>query len=138
MFYLFLGVLALRTDCHIIFQPPENTIYPICVRVISKCNISGLWKEYDQYLEVACHSYMSLYMDGLNSFYQNIHCLLCNLENSPVNLATLCFDPTHGKGNIMYGFTSLLSFNSDVGDERTLPSCGEFEVSPSDHNCCKL
>jgi len=53
------------------------------------------------------------------------------MEKRPANLSTRCVPPTYFDPGILYGFTSLLSFNSDIDDEQRGPICEILEVIPS-------
>ncbi|KAK3590084.1 hypothetical protein CHS0354_041127 [Potamilus streckersoni] len=73
-------------ECNIIFQPQELSRYTQekCTPLISNCNQSGLWYEYDEVIEKLCHSPLG---SSYDSKYKNVFCMICNnitmLKNSP-------------------------------------------------------
>lgn len=61
-----------------VFHVPHNlegpySLLQTCNLYIDQCNVTGLWKEYDQEIESLCVSYLSAYKG-----YKNVHCYLCN------------------------------------------------------------
>ena len=69
----------LRTKGNIFFIPhdylPIQTCEPASYS-IDTCNVTGLWETYDEYVQMACESFV----DPFNNTYKNIFCLKCNGE----------------------------------------------------------
>jgi hypothetical protein len=40
---------------------------------VSSCNVSGMWKEYDEDIDFACQTYKNKH-----KFFKNIFCYICN------------------------------------------------------------
>ncbi|KAK3582753.1 hypothetical protein CHS0354_015276 [Potamilus streckersoni] len=74
-------------ECSITFQPPQMSEYTPakCTPLISRCNESGSWSQYDEIIERLCHSPFG---SSFNSEYKNVFCMVCNnitmLNNRPV------------------------------------------------------
>ena len=67
---------------NIFFIPPEYLFVESCkwpTYSITTCNETGLWSEYNETIEMACHAFV----DPFNFTYQNYFCFLCN---SPAEL----------------------------------------------------
>ena len=66
--------------CEVSYKPP-STAAPQCDYsgdpAISRCNVTGLWEEYDNVIEAACHSFY----DTFNGTYRNYFCYLCNTDD---------------------------------------------------------
>ena len=78
---------------NIFLVPPDYVMVEACFLppyTISRCNVSGLWSSYDQYIVQSCN----LFVDPFNSTYQNAFCYLCNIPtyniSEPINT---CIDP---------------------------------------------
>ena len=53
--------------CHIEFKPDFTSKIPLCYSfddVIDKCNVTGTWAKYDQYLDDTCQDIEMLYLTG--------------------------------------------------------------------------
>ncbi|XP_067682681.1 uncharacterized protein [Haliotis asinina] len=64
-------------NCLVTNNIDNNSHVQSCVsgsKLVSTCNVTGLWREYNKSIEEACHSY---YNPTLNN-YKNIFCHLCN------------------------------------------------------------
>ncbi|KAL3864649.1 hypothetical protein ACJMK2_006313 [Sinanodonta woodiana] len=74
-------------ECNITFQPPKLSEYTPkkCTPLISRCNESGSWSQYDEVIEKLCHI---PFWSSFNSEYKNVFCMVCNnvtmLDNRPV------------------------------------------------------
>ncbi|KAL3864651.1 hypothetical protein ACJMK2_006315 [Sinanodonta woodiana] len=74
-------------ECNITFQPPKLSEYipNKCTPLISRCNESGSWSQYDEVIEKLCHI---PFWSSFNSEYKNVFCMVCNnvkmLDNKPV------------------------------------------------------
>ncbi|KAH3748537.1 hypothetical protein DPMN_182983 [Dreissena polymorpha] len=70
------GFLKAQPYCNVVFKSPHKTkLYPeTCKMIINKCNMTGKWRDYDRFTEMACLSYTSLFKDQ----YKNVHCFMCN------------------------------------------------------------
>ena len=66
---------------NVLFIPPSFLYVEKCswpAYTVSTCNETGLWDEYNEVTEEACHSFI----DPFNSTYQNYYCYLCNSPSS--------------------------------------------------------
>ena len=83
------------SDCKIGFTPPKemNKMRHICSHdLISTCNVTGQWKQYDANLELACSAMFSPVLDRIGlPEYANIFCAHCNGVRPPTY--DLCIDP---------------------------------------------
>ena len=62
-------------ECNVTFKPPFFSEGWLCAPYqISTCNVTGLWQEYDESIELACESFV----DTFNLTYKNMFCYLCN------------------------------------------------------------
>ncbi|KAL3864650.1 hypothetical protein ACJMK2_006314 [Sinanodonta woodiana] len=96
-------------ECNITFQPPKLSEYTPkkCTPLISRCNESGSWSQYDEVIEKLCHI---PFWSSFNSKYKNVFCMVCNnvkmLDNRPV--CPVDFD-TGTETDI--SFSALLNFH---------------------------
>ena len=84
------------SDCKIGFTPPKemNTKRHVCSHdLISTCNVTGQWKQYDANLELACSTMFSPVL-GRTGWpeYANVYCAQCNGVRPPPY--DLCIDQT--------------------------------------------
>lgn len=133
--------------CNLVYKYPlqDNAMYT-CEPVISRCNETGEWEEYDAVTEAACHAYTDIY----EGKYKNIFCRLCNTRR-PYNLEPVCvYD---GGRPVWPSFSALLKFttpqektvqNDDkVLDEKKENTCldsqifDKYEVRPVSYYCYK-
>ncbi|XP_046571888.1 uncharacterized protein LOC124280053 [Haliotis rubra] len=79
--------------------------------MVSTCNVTGLWREYNKSIEEACHSY---YNPTLNN-YKNIFCHLCNgRPEQELKCPSVC-EIYLLKPVVVMPFSALLNFeNSDA------------------------
>ena len=106
-------------ECSLTVVPPkdENHMNNICLMPeISKCNITGEWKIYNQSLEQACNSFKQIYVHEFRDnfprevVYGNVFCFLCN---SPSDRVTnrLCTSPSKTLSIInKLGHSGILNF----------------------------
>ena len=85
-----------HSDCRIGFTPPKemNEIDHVCsLGLVSSCNVTGRWLQYDADLEQACASMFSPVLNkaGLPEF-ANVYCALCNGVSVPDDV---CFGTTN-------------------------------------------
>lgn len=112
-----------RPDCHLRFEPPDDSAVTSC-DYIERCNQTGEWSLYDPYLEIACLSYLSVFVQNQIEF-RNVHCYLCNVPNNKIGIKKECADTYHNPDTIIYPFTTLLSFNIKAPVENTNDACPE-------------
>ncbi|XP_071081450.1 uncharacterized protein [Haliotis cracherodii] len=65
--------------CSISTNIKNKDYYNTCFlgrKMVSTCNVTGLWQEYNKSIEEACHSYYN----PTRMYYKNIFCHLCNGE----------------------------------------------------------
>ena len=60
-------------DCYLVFQPISSDHHKKCFNGISKCNITGEWKIYDNFTDRACQLYTAPFLEYINPF-----CAVCN------------------------------------------------------------
>ena len=66
-------------ECHLSYVPPERSssqVYHCSTSssVISRCNETGLWVDYDPQIELACENFNSFTFKG----FRNVFCYICN------------------------------------------------------------
>ena len=110
--------VKLANHCNIVYNYPlRDTALKSCKPVISRCNVTGYWTEYDALKEAACHAYTDIF----EGKYRNIFCFLCN-EPKPYVLKPQCKD--NQPGPIRPTFSALLKFTAplegQVPEETTL------------------
>ena len=69
---------------NIFFVPPDYIMVDACFLppyTISRCNVSGLWSSYDEYIVQSCN----LFIDPFNSTYKNSFCYLCNIPTYDIS-----------------------------------------------------
>ena len=111
--------IARDSRCNLVFNEPYYLQYrqPFiqrCNPYIDKCNVTGLWQQYDSELESLCTSYLSSYKG-----YKNVHCYLCNgFDRSTIEEICLDEAPTWRPSS----FVSLLDFNNlELSDKEESP-----------------
>ncbi|ESP02767.1 hypothetical protein LOTGIDRAFT_156712 [Lottia gigantea] len=102
--------------CTVKFQAPEGMTERKCrlpdKNTISQCNVTGLWPQYDEFLEKACKSYLTI-ADDENQTYRNPLCLKCNF---PKPYIPRCNGVKHIPG-LTPSFTALLDFSDLLHDK---------------------
>ncbi|XP_046571825.1 uncharacterized protein LOC124279989 [Haliotis rubra] len=73
--------------CMVGQNKPRNISTRPCtvLDLISECNVTGIWQEYNSDIEAACHAYTHVFRD----YYRNVFCYICNeneiqLESIPM------------------------------------------------------
>lgn len=113
--------LLTSSDCNIVFEPPEGHIPPSCTQVVSKCNMTGKWTEYDSLVKNACAAYTAEYR-SVSQTYKNIFCYVCNsgkylLSYCPVSLFK------EYRGDEAVSFSALLDFTVPTPDKKKRTIC---------------
>lgn len=112
--------------CNLLYYRPatlgiDAPLYQ-CKIVISECNVTGLWKKYDPFIESAC-----LYYSTIFSFkYRNVFCYICNTDD--VKGPADCRDTY--RPIIIVDFTALLKIQPDtlMTNKPTLEACSQNQV----------
>ena len=121
-----LDEVRLAEYCNIVYKYPlQYDTMDTCEPVISRCNETGEWEEYDAVTEAACHAYIDIY----EGKYKNLFCYLCNSWR-PYNLPPVCvyFESRPPPPS----FSALLKFTAS--QEETVPNenkentCLESEI----------
>ncbi|KAH3755333.1 hypothetical protein DPMN_190024 [Dreissena polymorpha] len=94
--------------------------------------MTGKWRDYDRFTEMACLSYTSLYNDK----YKNVHCFMCNGHIEFEVKETCEFEKTVSAAPTFLPFTVVLDFKRKEGlnteyiaDKSLLDdSCGSYAV----------
>ena len=110
--------------CNVVFRNSYRQPHTgRCTPYIDKCNVTGLWEEYNAELESLCVSYTSRYVE-----YKNIHCYLCNgfKESS---ISEICEQPPVNWRPS--SFITLLDFND-------LEKSEDGEENPFDDLCSQI
>ncbi|KAL3864223.1 hypothetical protein ACJMK2_005927 [Sinanodonta woodiana] len=121
-------------DCKIDFKPPFNLDYKpeVCYPIISSCNETGKWLNYNEEIEKLCHS---AYGSTFNNQFRNVFCMLCNnvttLENPSCPPKRIPSDVS---------FTALLNFKKEEEKEpEEITQCrGGMIFDPFTQQCRKL
>ncbi|KAK6181575.1 hypothetical protein SNE40_009402 [Patella caerulea] len=125
-------------NCTVKFKAPYGVTTRTCFNgegTISKCNATGLWSQYDEFVENACHSYRTIQeVDGI--FYNNPFCFICNTENPERVLKIKC--KRHRPLNTP-SFTALLDFSDVIygSDEITKSQCPTATVYDQEKKECR-
>ena len=108
-------------DCKIGFTPPKemNILDHVCSHdLVSSCNVTGYWAQYDAELEHACHMWFSPVLDEIGQLeYTNIYCAICNGVN---------YAPT----DVCYGMATNISDGSPpvpLGSQNALSMILDYE-----------
>ena len=62
-----------NNDCYLDFKPLVPHHHVKCVNMISSCNVTGEWREYDNFTARACQLFKAPYRE-----YRNPFCAICN------------------------------------------------------------
>ena len=116
-----------REGGNVIFKAPEFLPVNACNRFlpnynISSCNVTGLWQEYNQSIEMACESYI----DPFNHTFKNYFCYLCNTaKQSPVEQwKCLKSNLTGGDINLTPPFAAILDITVfDIDNIKEMKAC---------------
>ncbi|XP_053380877.1 uncharacterized protein LOC128549001 [Mercenaria mercenaria] len=81
-----------------------------CKYSISKCNVTGTWREYDIHLETACHLYESKF-EHETYVFRNVFCALCN----GMSLHTVTCEWFTTLKTDTFSFSGLLNLDFDQG-----------------------
>ncbi|XP_053372745.1 uncharacterized protein LOC128546348 [Mercenaria mercenaria] len=111
-------------NCKLYFIPPAN-VHPSYLQkcggnIISECNMTGLWREYDHVMATACSAYYSEFQ----SAYRNIFCYICNTGHDYEANIPVCIRHDH----TFVSFSLVLKFipsESQNNDQKT----DEFECN---------
>ena len=77
-----------------------------------ECNITGLWRDYDASVDLACQTYVSSIVTYIQKslMYKNIYCYYCNGLNGQ-QFAKSCPDLSDGRNGILSkSFSALIDF----------------------------
>lgn len=106
--------------CNVLYNAAniDSFVPTRCQEVISECNVTGLWKTYDPFIEQACLAYSYVY----DHSYKNVFCYMCNTGDSiaPVVCSNI---PT---GRLDVSFVALLHFETD-GSRQMYETTGRCE-----------
>ncbi|KAL5009139.1 hypothetical protein ScPMuIL_014720 [Solemya velum] len=94
-------------DCNIKFHPSVMETAILCdPDIISECNKTGQWRTYDRFMDMACHTFQSVF----NKKYNNVYCYLCNEEGG---LPITCDPTSEEEYPQIFTFSALLNFIPD-------------------------
>ena len=108
--------LRQHKKCNIVFEKPSNfNLPPSCEPLISTCNETGKWIQYDYFTEKACSSYSAPYRQ-YSKRYRNIFCFLCNMNERSLNFDHCSLSTHMGKElrPISISFAVILNFNEAI------------------------
>lgn len=117
---LILDIMA--NECKMQYEAPEIPGLETrqCKIMVSKCNETGKWEQYDSYVEAACQAYTGL-MFGK---YKNVFCYLCNVKNKTYSSDQLqCIGgESEAGGQLFYPLSALLKLPSpeDLFEKRKM------------------
>ena len=98
--------------CNIVYKPPDNIPGQECKVTpftISRCNVTGQWRNYDAMVERGCHSFI----DPFNLTYMNYFCYLCNSAEKLPYEELRCQAPSHDIiQDITPPFSALMDLNA--------------------------
>ena len=118
-------------DCFIVTIPPPALPSPrhcyYDVTMITSCNVTGEWRQYDSFTERACTAYVSPKMvEG--RLYQNVFCYICNSADPDEHMFTMC---ARNPGLFPMPFSALLDFSGAIYGQRpwdTAVKCADGEI----------
>ena len=96
--------------CDIQFLPPEGAKIEYCGRVISDCNVTGLWERFDLVTYSACRLYGTIIQGEHNYrplYFKNPFCATCNGIN-PNSYKCSTFQSMAPLPPTVYSFSQLL------------------------------
>ena len=101
--------------CNIVFEKPSNyNLPPGCEPLISTCNETGKWIQYDYFTEKACSAYSAPYIQN-SKIYRNIFCFLCNMNERPLSFENCSLSMEMGNTKpISISFAVILNFNEAI------------------------
>ena len=94
--------------------------------LIRKCNMTGIWRTYDAFIERACESYTHIY----RGIFRNIFCFICNSDDNE-DMLMRCFSSDLVNPREAFAtFTEIIQYNTptntdlDAYEEDTTCSSG--------------
>ena len=120
--------------CELFVEPPDDKVHLAdkyrCYKADrAECNITGLWRDYDASVDLACRTYSSLIIDYFpkSLVYKNIFCYYCNgLEAQQFTQS--CPDLSEGgKGASIKSFSALIDF-TERQPSGVAPVCSQHEI----------
>lgn len=100
-----MNLVYIDSTCIIGFKSYEETSCEIekCGPLKRFCKGTGIWKNYDMDIEIACNAYSSV-INVLPTLYQNIFCEVCDISDSGVPIR-MCIEV---RTSLPYSFSGLL------------------------------
>ncbi|XP_041357659.1 uncharacterized protein LOC121374619 [Gigantopelta aegis] len=90
--------------------------------LVKECNMSGVWKTYDERIETACHSYKNV----VHKRYWNIFCYLCNID---VDWTIVFLERPDASDEVrVASMMALLEVEGDSGPSTDKSPCPPHEV----------
>ena len=118
-------------DCNIVFEPPAGYDMKPCNEMISRCNITGLWRTNNTFVhENACNAFISKFRSK-NKIFKNSFCYICNFNDftdhtcEPEN--HLIYRPPI-PNEIVISFSALLDFKEYSHESINTKFCPEKYV----------
>ena len=97
-------------QCNIVYKPPENIPVQECRKIsfsISRCNVTGKWKYYDEIIERGCLSFI----DPFNLTYMNYFCYLCNTAETALSNPLICTTHIDNIEDVIPPFSAIMSLD---------------------------
>ena len=90
-------------DCDLVLKPVKNDRKKSCDSLVSSCNVTGQWEEFDKFTAQACRLFLAPYMKK----YRNPFCAICN--GKEIDPEKTC-DRSGGHLSDLIPFSALLQF----------------------------
>ncbi|KAL4221381.1 hypothetical protein ACF0H5_019639 [Mactra antiquata] len=110
----FQELLSKLKERNVVSVPPDG--YPEYVNEcrqndITKCNVTGLWKSYDENIYELCDYPLNAAINTINAqVFKNVYCALCNSEDGTSRCSLVDFNDKN-IGNVP--FVSLITWQVD-------------------------
>ena len=119
-------------NCSLFFVPPAGISVDECDEPgysIAECNATGLWPQYDEMIEKACHAFV----DPFNMTYQNYFCYVCNTDQLFPQHDWYCPTIDRVIDEVMPSFVALINLEAvkKWQNEETL-QCNLFNQFPDE------
>lgn len=100
--------ILVDNTCNMVFVPPSGILLRPCDwGIVSECNVTGDWREYDPEVEKSCHAYTSVY----KKTYRNVFCAICN---GIIKLPMACEFTLTNNEPVVLSFSAILDFSSNL------------------------
>ena len=120
-------------NCSLFFVPPAGIGIDQCdipaAYSIAECNATGLWPQYDEMIEKACHAFV----DPFNKTYQNYFCYVCNTDQLVPRHDWVCNAALQPTAEVMPSFVALINLEDvKTWQNEEYLQCNNFNQFPDE------